>query len=181
MVPCFAVERSILLTGTIAGFLLRRSASARRDSPHPQRLPRREQQCHASRPCPPGSASDRPTRCCRQARADCSATDPGCSEQAAERQAGACRQASISRSMPAALPTRVHCVSATKAQVFVGTRLGNKVTATVMDVKTEIKTIRKASIAPTVLGESTRERSTSPSFRRSRRSRTCSSIRQSRR
>ena len=174
MIPCFTAQRSILLAGTVAGVLLAAPAFA--------------QQPPASAPAatPPAAAPAAPP-----------ALPPG--SPLIGRPEGNEAAAKLAPVAPPPLPAAADKLPTAqlkllpgfnievyasgiantrslrvgdKGTVFVGTRLGNKVTAIVKkDGKTEIKTIAEGLYRRTV-SLTTRARSTSPSFRRSPRSRT---------
>ena len=154
MNPSFtSYRRSILLAGTIGGLFLAACRFRRRPRPLSARDPP-----HAPAAAPAAAriaarlAADRPSRrqrSRRQARAGRRAAARRPPPTSCRPPSSSCRRASTSRSMPRASPMRARCASATRARVFVGTRLGNKVSAVVKkDGKTEVKAIAEGLYRP---------------------------------
>ena len=172
MVPCFAVQRSILLTGTIAGFLLAVPASAQQQpAPAAPATPRAAAPA-TPQALPPGSPLiGRPDN--NPAAAKLAPIAPPPIPTVADKLPTAqlkLPQDSISRSMPAAFSIPVTLRVGDKGTVFVGSRLADKVmTSSKRTARPRSKCCSRAlsSQWPRL---STRERSTSPSYLRSPRS-----------
>ena len=183
MIACVTARRSMLLAGTIAGFLSAAPVFAQQPPASPPAA------APAAAPAlPSGSALiGRPegnpaaaklapvARATARRRRSTSCRPPSSS----------CRPAFTSRSMPAASPMRARCASATRARVFVGTRFGNKVYRRRQEGRQDRAQDGRLRPAIARTGSPiTTARSTSPScrrFPRSTMSRTISTIRRSRR
>ena len=151
MVPCFAVQRSILLTGTIAGFLLAVPASAQQQpAPAAPATPRAAAPA-TPQALPPGSPLiGRPDG--NPAAAKLAPIAPPPIPAAADKLPNA------KLKLPPGFNIEVYASGIAntrslrvgdKGTVFVGTRLGNKVTAIVeKDGKTEIKTVAEGLYRP---------------------------------
>ena len=151
MVPCFAVQRFILLTGTIAGFLLAVPASAQQQpAPAAPATPRAAAPA-TPQALPPGlPLIGRPDG--NPAAAKLAPIAPPPIPAAADKLPNA------KLKLPPGFNIEVYASGIAntrslrvgdKGTVFVGTRLGNKVTAIVKkDGKTEIKTVAEGLYRP---------------------------------